>query len=133
MTLVFDTSALSKLLRNDGNDSVARIMGDSLYDNCLIPLAVDAESRYGFKNGSNDNRNLSIYNEFKRKFNLKIISPNKDTSLMYAEIAAWCNKNGKSLSNNDIWIAATSVQYGADLITLDNDFNSLPQIRLAHL
>jgi tRNA(fMet)-specific endonuclease VapC len=128
MTLVFDTSALSNLLNYD--DTIMREVTKVKYDRYIVPLSTDAELRYGFANGNRQENNLSDYEGLKKTLNLIVINPNQDTSSIYAGLAAWCRQNGKSLSNNDIWIAATCVQVGGELITLDEDFKYLPQIRL---
>jgi tRNA(fMet)-specific endonuclease VapC len=43
----------------------------------------------------------------------------------YADIDAYLKKQGKSLSNNDVWIAATCHAAGALLLTCDKDFDAL--------
>lgn len=131
MTLVFDTSALSLLL--SGNDTAIRTFSNQSYDQILIPLATDAEMRYGFCYGSKKVANLANYELFKQQFNLEIIEPNQDTAIIYADLAVWARKHGISLSNNDIWIAAACVQAAGVLATTDNDFEHLPQIRTLYL
>jgi tRNA(fMet)-specific endonuclease VapC len=128
MTLVFDTSALSPLLRND--DNIVRALSRYDFSDLLIPLATDAEIRFGFANGNRQAKNLSNYELFKRQFNLRLIKPDQDTAIIYAELAAWARQNGLALSNNDIWIAATCVQAGGILAAADGDFGGLPQVRL---
>lgn len=128
MTLVFDTSALSPLLSN--NDDVIKRLSRERYDRAIIPLATDAEMRFGFKHGNRESQNLANYDLFKQKFAVEVISPNQDTAVIYAELATWARKNGVSLSNNDIWIAASSIQVGGKLFANDEDFKALPQIRL---
>lgn len=50
----------------------------------------------------------------------------------YAEIADFVRRQGRALSDNDIWIAATSVATGAHLITADRDFDPLDPRFLKH-
>lgn len=128
MTLVFDTTSLSGLLDND--DEIIREVTKADYDRLLVPLAADAELRYGFMYGKKSEENLANYTLLKRNIVLEYINPNQDTAIIYADLAAWCRKHGKSLSNNDLWIAATSIQTGGSLLTLDKDYGVLPQIRL---
>ena len=131
MILVFDTSALSLLLA--GDDRMARAVGQSIYDSQLIPLAADAETRFGYAYGTRQASNLDNYEAFKQRFNLQVVEPDQDTSLIYAELAAWCRGNGVSLSNNDLWIAATCVQTGGKLLTTDGDFARVPRLSLANI
>ncbi len=129
MTLIFDTSALSPLLSND--DATVKAFSQFSYDQAIIPLATDAEMRFGFRNGSKEEDNLANYELFKRQFAIEVRPPNQDTAIIYAELATWARKNGVSLSNNDIWIAAASVQVGGELFAKDKDFELLTQVRLA--
>lgn len=131
MILVFDTTALSKLLGRD--EQVVRAVGRQLYDHYVIPLAVDAELRFGFTNGNKSAQNVESYELFKEHFDVEVFDPNQDTAFLYADLATWAKRNGVALSNNDIWIAATCSQVGGRLITLDDDFKRLPQISLVDI
>lgn len=43
----------------------------------------------------------------------------------YAEIDAFCQAKGRSLGQNDLWIAATAAATSATLVTTDKDFDPL--------
>ncbi len=131
VTLVFDTTALSALLGND--DTVVRALSRQTYDRLIVPLAADAELRFGFAYGSRQAENLANYELFKRQFHLEVLNPSQDVAHIYAELAAWARQHGIALSHNDTWIAATCVHAGGKLLTLDQDFARLPQIRLVNL
>jgi len=131
VTLVFDTSALSALLSND--DTVVRALSRQDYDRLVIPLATDAEMRFGFINGTRAEENLANDDQLRQQFNLEIVSPDQDTATIYADLATWARQHGVALSNNDVWIAATCLQLGGKLLALDQDFKRLPQIRVAKL
>lgn len=131
MILIFDTTTLSRLL--GGDSRIVQAVGQQIYDHYVIPLATDAEMRFGFANGSKEIQNIENYELFKSEFGVEIFSPNQDTSIIYAELAAWAKQHGVSLSSNDLWIAATSNQLGGRLITLDSDFKNLPQISLVDI
>lgn len=115
------------------NNNVFRALSLVKYDRALVPLATDAGVRFGFANGNRTAVNLKEYQQFITHFNMEIIAPDQDTSIIYGDLAAWLQSHGKALSNNDIWIAATCVQFGGSLATLDKDFAQLPQIRLVDL
>lgn len=129
MILVFDTSSFSQIL--NGDRLLIEKASNQEFTQFLLPLAADAELRYGFRNGNREERNLISYESIKRGYNAEVIAPDQDTAIMYAELATWCAKNGISLSNNDLWIAATTVQHGGRLLTTDKDFARLPQVSLA--
>jgi predicted nucleic acid-binding protein len=128
VTIVFDTSALSPLLSND--DSIVKIFAQQDYDQLIIPLAADAEVRFGFINGNKAAENLANYDLFKKQFGIEIMPPDQDTSMIYADLATWTRQHGIALSHNDIWIASTCIQVGGKLFAIDQDFENLPQLRL---
>jgi predicted nucleic acid-binding protein len=113
----------------DNDDRIFRALSQHKYDRGLIPLATDAEIRFGFAYGDRTVINLKDYQLFIEQFNLELVTPDQDTSIIYADLASWCRQHGISLSNNDLWIAATCMQAGGSLATLDGDFANLPQIR----
>ena len=43
----------------------------------------------------------------------------------FGEFHSWTKSVGRTLSHNDLWIAATAAATGAHLITTDNDFDIL--------
>ncbi len=128
MTLVFDTSALSSLLDND--ERMITAVTTPGYTSMIVPLATDAEARFGFAYGTRQTKNLRNYELFKQRFSLRVVAPDQDTAIIYAELGAWCRENGVSLSHNDIWIAAACIQTAGKLLTLDQDFARLPQVSL---
>ncbi len=97
----------------------------------VLPLAVDAEIRFGFLNGSRNYENLSKYTLFKNQYDVFIHEPGVRTAGIYAELATWAQQHGVAFSNNDLWIAATTIELGGKLLTYDADFKRLPQLRLA--
>ena len=131
MTLVFDTTSFSSILR--GHQEIIKVSVDEAFGVRLLPLAVDAELRYGFKNGNMEQVNLEQYADLLKALGIVLFAPDQDTSQQYAVLAAWCRQHGISLSHNDLWIAATAVQHGAQLLTLDKDFSRLPQLQLAKI
>ena len=64
-----------------------------------------------------------------------VIMPISDhaTADRFAEITAYCEGKGRTLSDNDRWIAATAAVTNAVLLTTDRDFDVLDPtfIRLA--
>ncbi|HUC87716.1 MAG TPA: PIN domain-containing protein [Candidatus Binatia bacterium] len=128
MKLVFDTSTLSSLLSND--DDIVKAFANQDTDQVIIPLATDAELRFGFTDGNRRSDNLANYKLFKKEFNVVVTFPDQDTAIIYGDLATWAKQHGISLSNNDLWIASTCIQVGGNLFTLDGDFKNLPQLRL---
>jgi predicted nucleic acid-binding protein len=53
---------------------------------------------------------------------------NTDTSLIYGALFAEIRANGKTMQQNDVWIASLARQYGLTLATLDHDFERVTGI-----
>ncbi len=64
---------------------------------------------------------------------LVIVDINNGTVLRaYADIDAFLKKSGKTVGNNDVWIAATANAAGAVLLTTDKDFEPLDPKFIRH-
>jgi kynureninase len=55
-----------------------------------------------------------------------------ETADRWAIIAAFLKKNGTPVASNDIWIAASAMQYGLPILTSDRDFQKIPQVMVRH-
>jgi len=53
------------------------------------------------------------------------------TAERYAVIYASLRSSGQPIPTNDLWIAASAMEHGTELVTLDRDFSHVPQILLA--
>lgn len=47
----------------------------------------------------------------------------------YARLAAELGRKGNPVDANDLWIGATAVAFGFDLLALDGDFDRIPGVR----
>ena len=54
------------------------------------------------------------------------------TAEIFSELRAFTAKSGQPRGSNDLWIAATAVHVGADLVTFDSraGFHGLPGVRV---
>ncbi|PKL39393.1 MAG: VapC toxin family PIN domain ribonuclease [Candidatus Riflebacteria bacterium HGW-Riflebacteria-1] len=67
--------------------------------------------------------NVTRINEFALKN--EILSCDQHTAKIYGEIKSGLKSIGKPIPENDIWIAATAMQYNLTLITRDSHFNDV--------
>jgi tRNA(fMet)-specific endonuclease VapC len=51
-----------------------------------------------------------------------------ETSHRYAVIHHYLRRKGTPVSPNDLWIAASAAQHGLTVVTLDGDFDLIPQV-----
>jgi predicted nucleic acid-binding protein len=122
--MVLDTNAYSALAR--GVPAIAEVVNSAR--ELKLPLPVIAELRYGFAKGDQAERNEQILQKFLAQSQISIIVPTLQTTNHYAELQLHCQRNGKALSQNDIWIAALAREADETLVTFDKDFAVLEDI-----
>jgi tRNA(fMet)-specific endonuclease VapC len=80
---------------------------------------------FGFRNGTKFEENMNDLNKFLQHEIVKFVQIEKITSDRYSRIAAQLKRQGTPIPTNDIWIAAQTMEYGAELITLDKHFETI--------
>jgi len=122
--VMLDTSAYSALLR--GNEDVKRAIqeADELY---LNPVVL-GELLAGFAHGGKEKKNRDILREFLESPRVQVADVDEETSERYAVIINYLWEQGIPIPTNDLWIAATAMQYGLKLVTTDGHFRNVPQI-----
>lgn len=87
----------------------------------FTPSIVVGELYFGAFKSSKIKENVTRINEFALKN--EILSCDQHTAKIYGEIKSGLKSIGKPIPENDIWIAATAMQYNLTLITRDSHFN----------
>ena len=112
----------------NGNTEVIRILQRAQKISiCAITIG---ELLSGFKAGSKENINRAELEEFLDSPRVQLIGIDEDTAEFYSEIQTALKKKGKPIPTNDIWIAATALQYGLKLYTNDQHFKYVPGLAL---
>ena len=121
--MILDTNALSAFV--DGAPEVGAILG--LQHRAAIPLIVLGEFRYGIM-GSRHRKTYEEWLEIHiRDFDLLAISA--ETTLPYAALRATLKRLGRPIPANDAWIAALAMQHGLPILSRDENFDALPEVR----
>lgn len=121
MKLLLDTNAYVGFKRNIA-DLIAIIINA---EKILFSPVVLGELMFGFRNGSRFNENMKELNVFLEHDAVHFVQINKITSDRYSRIAAQLKRKGTPIPSNDIWIAAQTMEHGAELITSDQHFNKI--------
>ena len=122
--IIIDTSAYSAFIM--GNANIKRSLDKS--DEIFINPIILGELLNGFIMGKYENKNRNILNDFLASPRVDILNIDGDTSERYAAILKFLYEKGMPIPTNDIWIAATAMQFGLKVLTLDKHFLKLPQI-----
>jgi len=83
------------------------------------------ELMFGFRNGSRFRENMEDLNQFMHHEIVELVQIANLTADRYSRIASYLKRQGTPIPTNDIWIAAQTMEYGAELITSDRHFESI--------
>lgn len=119
--VVIDTNVYSRGLSGDAWAS------DILksFDELLLSPIVLGELYSGFRHGSRETENLAILNKFILTPRVLLIDITIETSEFYCAILEQLRRDGTPIPTNDIWIAASTMEHGAHLGTLDSHFKHI--------
>jgi tRNA(fMet)-specific endonuclease VapC len=124
--IVLDTNAYSNLL--SGANEVLDII--AVTDTVYMSIFVLGELYAGFKGGTKEKYNIKILNDFLHKPTVKILNATNETAEFFALIKNQLKKIGKPIPVNDIWISAHTLESGSILVSYDNHFNSIENLRV---
>lgn len=118
MSVLLDSNAYSMLMR--GNQQVAEFVRNA--EGVLVSTIVVGELMYGFRRGSQVERNLAELRTFLDSPQLTLVPVGPVTADRYSRIAAALRAKGRPIPTNDVWVAAQVMETGSDLISADRHF-----------
>ena len=94
-------------------------------DKIIFSPVVLGELMYGFRNGTKFKKNMDELNQFMSHESVESAIINNITSDRYSRIVHQLKLQRTPIPTNDIWIAAQTMEYGAELITTDKHFENV--------
>ena len=91
----------------------------------LFSPIVLGELMFGFRNGTKFKENMDDLNKFLQHEVVELVPIGEITSDRYSRIASQLKRQGTPIPTNDIWIAAQTMERGAELITSDQHFEQI--------
>ena len=122
--LLVDTSAYSAFMRAEPRTVEAIREADQIFLNATVV----GELLGGFAAGGRRAKNELELDRFLASPRVQLLDVDEETARRYAEILATLRSAGTPIPTNDLWIAASAMQYGLQLLTSDNHFRRVPQI-----
>ncbi|TBR16994.1 type II toxin-antitoxin system VapC family toxin [bacterium] len=122
--LLLDTSAYSALFRGDPDAKEVLASADLVH---LNPVVI-GELLAGFGLGRRRDKNLRELDDFLSSARVKVVPIDEETSSRYAAIVAGLRAAGTPIPTNDVWIAASAMQHGFEVVTADAHFSKVPQV-----
>ncbi len=121
MKILLDTNAYVHFKQNK-KDVVDTIISASTI---LFSPVVLGELMFGFRNGTKFNKNMNDLSKFLEHECVELVQIGDITSDRYSRIANRLKRKGTPIPTNDIWIAAQTMEHGAELITADRHFEKI--------
>jgi predicted nucleic acid-binding protein len=93
-----------------------------------IPVVVLGEYRYGIA----QSRSRVRYEHWLRKdiiANCRILIIDEETAAEYADIRSELRQKGRPIPANDVWIAALARQHAMEVLSRDEHFDFVPNVR----
>jgi len=122
--VILDTSAYSGFLRGDPDIKLSIQQADQI---SLNPVVI-GELLAGFATGRDEKKNRELLQEFLSSPRVEAIDINEETSERYGIIVNYLREKGTPIPTNDIWIAASAMQYGLEVLTRDKHYLKVPQV-----
>lgn len=113
---LLDTSVVIAHLRGDTNVTARFTEANVLY----LPWIVLGELRYGAQRSKTPEKSLLEITDFQSI--TVLLFPDEQTVQTYSIVKAELIGAGKTIPENDVWIAALARQYGLPLVTRDQHF-----------
>jgi tRNA(fMet)-specific endonuclease VapC len=122
--VVLDTSAYSHFRANH-HEVVERVANaDFVY----LPTIVLGELEGAFRLGRRVADNRAKLEEFLDEDFVAVLPVTADVARRYGELFSELRRAGTPIPVNDIWIAATTIDAGAHLLSFDTDFDRITRL-----
>ncbi len=121
--MILDTNALSAVADNEL--AAVRIFSEA--ETIELPVIVLGEYRFGIAHS----RRRDEYENWLEKLvaATRILSVDQDTARHYAHIRSELKKAGRPIPSNDLWIAALCRQHRLPLMSLDEHFEGVRNLK----
>ena len=122
--LVIDTSAYSHMRM--GHPELVDMLASA--ETLLIPVTVLGELEGAFELGSRVRANRTSLAEFLSEPFVSVLPTTMDVARRYGQLYARQRRSRRPVPVNDMWIAASTIDSGAHLVTFDNDFGRIESL-----
>ncbi len=123
MALILDTNAVSALFA--GNPSLAEVLAGE--DRHHLPVIVIGEYRYGLAKSRDRGRLGRLFDMLIHES--VVLAIDIGTTSHYATLREELRERGRPIPENDVWIAALSRQHDLAVVTRDDHFDQIANLR----
>lgn len=122
---LLDTNVLIAFLQGESGVAESVNAADEIYMSCIAV----GELRYGARKSGRMAENLARVEALVS--DVVVLGCDVETARQYGDIKSRLHTRGRPIPDNDVWIAATSVQHELVLVTRDARFRDIPELELA--
>jgi tRNA(fMet)-specific endonuclease VapC len=121
--VILDTNALSAIADNEA--AAARIATRA--ESIELPVIVLGEYRFGIA----QSRRRAEYEQWLRELiaATRVLPVDDETSAHYARVRAKLKSAGRPIPTNDVWIAALCRQHRMPVMSRDQHFDAVPNLK----
>ena len=123
--IAIDTNAYTAFKRGDAHILAVLQHAPSI----LVCVTVLGELLGGFAAGTREHTNRSELTQFISTPRVKVVASTAATADLYSLVYAALRRKGQPIPSNDLWIAASCLEHGAALLTLDAHFQHIDGLR----
>lgn len=123
--VALDTNAYAAFKR--GDEQIVAVLQHA--PTIIVCATVLGELLGGFAAGLRESTNRNELTQFLSTPRVKVVPSTTATADLYALVYAALRRKGQPIPTNDLWIAASSLEYGAVLLTLDAHFQNIDGLR----
>ena len=124
--ILLDTNAYIRYL--GGDDRLLAELGRA--DTVYLSVFVLGELFAGFAGGSQPRQNRGTLDAFLGRPAVRILEATRETAEVFGALQDTMKKAGTPLPTNDLWIAAHAFETGSVLVTFDEHFTRIPNLRV---
>ena len=124
MRVLLDTSAYSAFMRGHEEIRQAIRTNEEIFLNAIVVGELTA----GFIKGGRRRKNEAELRRFLASTRVGLLDVTDETAERYAAILNGLWQAGTPIPTNDIWIAASAMEYGLSVLTTDQHYQKIPQI-----
>ena len=124
--ILLDTNAYIRYLGGDQQVLAELWRADTVY----LSVFVLGELFAGFAGGSRARKNREMLDAFLDKPSVRILDATRETAEVFGTLRDSMKKAGTPLPTNDLWIAAHTFETGSVLVTFDEHFERIPNLRV---
>jgi predicted nucleic acid-binding protein len=114
-----------------GNQEVKEVLQSA--DSIAVNPIVLGELQAGFQHGKHVEKNRNTLKQFLASPRVYVVAMDEETAERYAVIVNALWRIGRPIPTNDLWIAASAMQYGLTILTTDSHFKHVAQVLIHHV